>query len=192
MTFKLNVGEMHGKPETYSPLLDSLAQGPQSFTALNAVFGGGARISPSLIEAASLLIATSQVAVFALDNAVAQISSTSALNNQLLDRIRFADDYQVLASHLTGSGVPTSFIERLMLFVTQQHPNSELLELADAAFTIMQAQGRNMVKDGKRLESNDDNIGALAEQFAFLQQGKVAIWQQLGCIPNKLISPTLQ
>jgi SAM-dependent methyltransferase len=192
MTFKLNVGEMHGKHETYAPLLDALAQGPQSFTALNALFGGGARISPSLIEAASLLIASSQVAVFTLEKALSQVSSASALNNQLLDRIRFADDYQVLASHLTGSGVATTFIERLMLFVLQQHPNGELLELAEAAFTVMQAQGRNMVKDGKRLELKQDNIGALAEQFALLQQGKLAIWQQLGCIPNKLISPTLQ
>lgn len=180
--FKLNVGEMHGKPETYAPLFDRLAQGPQSFTDLNQLFGGGGRVHPSLIEAASLLIATGQAAVYTLDKSLIAPTSAHALNHHLLDRVRFADDYQVLASHLTGSGVATNFIERLFLFVLQNKPQGELLELAEAGFMIMQTLGRNMIKDGKKLDSAEDNIGALAEQFAFLQQGKVAVWQKLGCI----------
>lgn len=182
MAFKLNVGEMHGKPETYAPLFDRLAQGPQSFVQLNTLFGGGGRMSPSLIEAASLLIATGQAAVFALDKPHAEATSAQTLNAQLLDRVRFADDYQVLASQLTGSGVATNFIERLFLLVLKANPQAELLELAAAGFTIMQTLGRNMIKDGVKLESVEDNIGALAEQFALLQQAKIGVWRQLGCI----------
>lgn len=181
MAFKLNVGEMHGKPETYTPLFNRLAEGPQSFTNLNLPFNSPL-ISPSLIEAASLLIATGQAAVYSVDKQHGVATSAQALNQQLLQRVRFADDYQVLASQLTGSGVATNFIERLFLFVLQSKPQGELLELAQEGFAIMQTLGRNMIKDGKKLESAEDNIGALAEQFAFLQQGKVKVWQQLGCI----------
>jgi endonuclease YncB( thermonuclease family) len=46
----------------------------------------------------------------------------------------------------------------------------------------MQTLGRNMIKDGVKLESVEDNIGALAEQFALLQQAKIGVWRQLGCI----------
>ncbi len=182
MAFKLNVGEMQGRPETYAPLFDRLAEGPQTFVELNNLFGGGGRMSPSLIEAASLLIATGQVAVYALDKPPAAAVSALSLNQQLLDRVRFADDYQVLAAHLTGSGVATNFIERLFLSVLNAQPEADSTTLATAGFGIMQILGRNMIKDGKNLETAEENITALAEQFALLQQGKVAVWQQLGCI----------
>ena len=82
---------------------------------------------PSLIEAASLLIATGQAAVYTLDKSLIAPTSAHALNHHLLDRVRFADDYQVLASHLTGSGVATNFIERLFLFVLQNKPQGNCL-----------------------------------------------------------------
>lgn len=187
LAFKLNVGEMQGKPETYTPLLDALAKGPQTFAQLNELFGGGARISASLVEAASLLIATQQVAVYSLDSAQTSTPSVTALNNQLLDRVRFGDDFQVLCSKLTGSAVTTTFIERLLLLVWQQNPKGELLELAESGYAIMQGLGRGMAKDGKNLESKQDNIGALAEQFALLLRQKMPIWQQHGCAePSKV------
>jgi SAM-dependent methyltransferase len=91
-----------------------------------------------------------------------------ALNRHLCERARGSGDILYLASPVTGGGVPVSRFHQLFLLASQLGKKSEA-EQAAFAWALISKQGQRVVKDGKALESPEDNMAELtgiAHRFA--------------------------
>jgi len=87
------------------------------------------------------------------------------LNRYLLQRARSNADIAFLASSVLGGGVPVARFQQLFLLGMQQGKQSAA-ELASFAWTFN--QGQRIIKDGKALDSAEENIAELekvAQQF---------------------------
>jgi hypothetical protein len=90
------------------------------------------------------------------------------LNRYILRRSRTSADINFLASPVTGGGVLVTRFEQLFLLGREEGKNAPR-EQAEFAWRLMDAQGQRLVKEGKTLETREDNLdelAAMAEEFA--------------------------
>jgi len=91
-----------------------------------------------------------------------------ALNRYLCERARSVGDIQFLASPVIGGAVSVPRFHQVFILALQLGKTSEA-EQAAFAWELLSAQGQRVSKDGKALESPDENIAELtisARQFA--------------------------
>jgi hypothetical protein len=81
----------------------------------------------------------------------------------MLDKARSTGELTVLASPVTGGGIPVSrFYQLFLLARTQGRESAE--ELGRFAWDLMAAQGQFVVKDGKPIETPEENLAELTRQ----------------------------
>lgn len=158
-------GEATLQEAVYRPLLDALAgnhYAPKTLRELTAAL-------PSLqeaqvLEALTVLIGTSAAAPCQSEAAARQVHKRcDALNRHLMERAQFSNDVEVLASPVLGGGVPVRRFQQLFLLARAQgRKNAQ--EWAQHTWQILDAQGQRIIKEGKTLESPDENLAELTRQ----------------------------
>ncbi len=158
-------GEATLQEAVYRPLLDALASNhcsPKTLRELTATL-------PSLqeaqvLEALTVLIGTSAAAPCQGEAAARQVHKRcDALNRHLMERAQFSNDVEVLASPVLGGGMTVRRFQQLFLLARAQGRKSAQ-EWAQHAWQILDAQGQRIIKEGKTLESPDDNLAELTRQ----------------------------
>src|ERR1700722_5954010 len=105
LEMQLTFGKITAREEMLNPILDALASRPHGFAELAALPAMKDKTLRQISQAASLLIATSQAAIYPMPPPTRTASKAHALNRVLADAMRHGDEFHVLASPLLGSGV---------------------------------------------------------------------------------------
>jgi SAM-dependent methyltransferase len=164
------LGEAKLQEQVYRPLIEVLAENdyaPKTVDQLAAHAQLKAMPMAQILQAILVLTGTAHVHP-AQETASASRSCCGALNRYLCERARSVGDIHFLASPVIGGGVFVPRFHQLFLLALQLGKKSEAEQ---AAFTwgLLSAQGQRGVKDGKVLETPEENIAELTEmarQFA--------------------------
>jgi SAM-dependent methyltransferase len=155
------LGEASLQEQIYRPLIEVLAENHYVPKKIEQIVTNGklkALAFPQVMQAILVLTGAGHV-----QPAQAAASSTRthcrALNRYLCEPSR-SGEIQVLASPVTGGGVHVPRFDQLFLLALQLGKKTEA-ELAAFAWELLSAQGQHVVKDGKALESPQENIAEL-------------------------------
>jgi SAM-dependent methyltransferase len=89
--------------------------------------------------------------------------TAKAINTQLINNARGSSDVGCLASPITGGGVHVNRLQQLFLLSMQQGKKKPT-EWAKDTWLILSSQGQHLIKEGKKLETAEENIVELSEQ----------------------------
>jgi hypothetical protein len=155
--------------QVYRPLLEVLAEGNHKPKSLGQIVSHARLKSVShtqTTEAVLALTGTGHVCPARVPTSATH-AQCKALNRAICLRSRSASDINFLASPVVASGIPVNRVEQLFILAVEQREKSAV-ELAAYTWKILQTQGHRLVKDGKTLESAEQNIAHLttaAQQF---------------------------
>ena len=150
-TFQTKAGTITGNEQVYGAVCDALALRPHSLAELAALESLQGQSLQSLAEVAAMLVTCSQVVMYFRGEAQADSGGITAhrLNQAIAAQLRYGDDYRTLCCPLTGSGIETEFIDRLLFsLLTQDRGQPELAHLQAQAADAMARCGRRLLKDG--------------------------------------------
>ena len=165
--------------EIYEPIVDALRDN-QTCTILELE----QRVKTRGINFAQLLQAISiLIGVKALEPANDHTQSTVServhnLNQFIINNSRSNDDIKYLASPITGGGISTPRFEQLFLLAQSsglKNPN----EIGSYVCNILTSQGQKIIKDGKVLEKEEDNLSELTRQAKDFVDNRLSIFNSL-------------
>jgi SAM-dependent methyltransferase len=169
MKVKGGLGEATLQEQLYRPLIEALAENnyaPKKLDELSASANLKAMPIAQVLQAILVLAGAGHVHP-TQEPASASRTYCRALNRYLLECARSAGDIQFLASPVTGGGAPVPRLQQLFILALQFGTKSEA-EQAAFAWGLLSGQGQRVIKDGKTLESPEENIAELtnmARQF---------------------------
>jgi hypothetical protein len=168
-------GEVELQAATYDPILAILDQGPCTVRDLMndpAV----APLGDLRVQQAITILIGVNVAAPALPavNENARVKRTETLNTVFLDRARFSADHNFLASPVTGAGFQIERINQLILLAGRQKKDPVRF-----VWEIIAGQGQRLVKDGKAIESEADNLAELTARVATFEEKVLPVLKRL-------------
>lgn len=174
----LGEGTMHAA--VYGPILDVLADHQvKTLREIEQALKDQNMTFTQILQAAMVLTGSGALLAVQDDAAIASAKPhTDKLNAYLCDLARGSADINYLASPVTGGGVTVSRFFQLYLLARSQgktHPD----EWAAFAWSVLAAAGQRILKDGKPLESADDNLAELTAQANAFAEKMLPILQAL-------------
>ncbi|HXF46002.1 MAG TPA: class I SAM-dependent methyltransferase [Burkholderiaceae bacterium] len=160
LSVKTALGESRLHDDVYRPILDRLqAAGANGVTIaeLHESKGLKDRPRPATLEAAALLIAIGAAFPLIDERAVDARASTAALNRRIaqMNALGFGVDF--LASPVSRNG---HAVDRLTGYVLDAYRRGmrDPQTIAEAVWAILQRTDQRALKDGKRLETAEQNL----------------------------------
>jgi SAM-dependent methyltransferase len=163
------LGEGNMSETVYGPILDSLAdRKPRTIAEIErAVSGHGIRIS-QVVEALVVLSGAGTV-VATQDKAItgAARPHCDRINAHIMDAARGGGDIGYLASPVTGGAIGVVRFRQLFLLAIKSG-RKQPEDWARFTWDILNAQNQRLMKEGRALESAEENIAELvSEAHAF-------------------------
>ncbi len=167
VSLKVNgaLGEATMQEAVYKPLLDALADHkPQTLAQLEQALQGQNITFAQLAQAVMILAATGTLAAVQDDTTTAKAKKHSdKLNTHLMLKARSSADTAYLASPVTGGGVTVNRFQQLFVMALQQgKKNPE--DWAAFVANILAMQSQKIIKDGKPLETAEEQLAELTTQ----------------------------
>jgi methyltransferase-like protein len=117
-----------------------------------------------ILEVMLLLSAKSYVQICQDDPVIKKVRhQTDRLNSYLINRAKDNGEISFLASPVTGGGVSITRFDQLFLLALRQG-NKLPSDMANFVWKILKSQGQLLVKEGKTLENEADNLKELSQQ----------------------------
>jgi SAM-dependent methyltransferase len=156
------LGEANLNKGVYVPLLDLMADHQiRSLGEIEAKLNGKVT-SAQLIQAVTVLAGAGHLSAVQAD--VVKASKTAkAINTHLMHKARGSNDVGYLASPVTGGGVAVNRFQQLFLYFVLQG-KKQPADWAKDAWVILSAQGQRLLKEGKTLETAEENLAELTAQ----------------------------
>lgn len=176
MTVTGALGEANLQPEVYTPLLDGFAKpaanGRPAAIALRQLLAdhpeiaalGWARIQQAIL----VLVGANHLQPCPPDakGEAARRDSTRRFNAAVLEKARYSADLNYLASPVTGGGLAVDRFQQLFLLALANKEKDP----ADFVWRLLAAQGQRLVKEGKTLESAEDNLAELRLRYTSFEK----------------------
>jgi SAM-dependent methyltransferase len=157
------LGEATLQESIYTPILDALSDyRPKT---LGEISKGLKDFKLSQLLQAVLILAGSGHLVSVQDDTEINGAKkhTDKLNSHIMQRARMSGELLYLASPVSGGGIQVGrFVQLFLLSISQGKKKPE--EWAQFVWQTLVTQGQKIVKDGKTLESEQENLGELTEQ----------------------------
>ena len=161
------LGEASLSEGIYTPILDLLADyKSRSLGEVEALLKDKVNFA-QLTQAVTLLSGAGHLSAVQADSAKAAKTS-KAINTHLMHKARGSNELAYLASPVTGGGVAINRFHQLFL-LSQQQAKKQPADWAKDAWAILSAQGQRLLKEGKTLETAEENLAELtaqAQEFA--------------------------
>jgi SAM-dependent methyltransferase len=160
-----NVGEVTLQEAVYKPMLDLLTDHkPKSLGQIEQALKEAGINFGQIQQAVMVLSATGAIQAVQDDAVIAKAKKTcERINNHLMLKARASNELGYLASPVTGGGVSVPRFQQLFLLARQQG-HKQPADWAQFVWAILSAQGQLLVKEGKALDSVEDNIAELTAQ----------------------------
>ena len=160
-----SLGEAMLQEKIYRPLLEAFAESamhPRNWgRSLPTLLPNGQFRFRTIDRSESLVLTGTGHLCPAQSSSGPTRSNTKALNRHLCSGARGTGNVAYLASPVTGSGIPVSRVEQLFLLAMQQGKKT-IAEQTAFVWNVLSSQGQRMVKDGKTLDTPEENMGELA------------------------------
>ena len=159
------LGQRELSPAVYNPILDALGDHqPRTIGEIERALSGAEMQLPGIYEAIVVLAGKGDLAMVQDDESQAAARvHTDRINLRLCDKARGTGELAILASPVTGGGVTVPRFQQLFLLARTEGRESED-ELARFAWDLLAAQNHRVVKDGKTLETPEENLAELARE----------------------------
>jgi hypothetical protein len=174
------LGEATMATAVYDPLLDLLADHrPKSLEQLEQAVRDKGMNFAQLTEALTILTGAGHLAVVQDEQAIARSRKhTDRLNAALIGKSRGSGDIAYLASPVTGGGIGVTRFQQLFLLALGQGKRQPA-EWAALAWEILAGQGQKLIKEGKPLETPEENLAELSAQAATFAEKQVPLLKAL-------------
>ena len=103
---------------------------------------------------------------------------TDPLNSYLKNRARGSGDVSFLASPVTGGGIAVGRFQQLFMLALEAGKKGAP-ELGAYAWEILGGQGQRIIKDGKTLETAEENLAELSLQAKDFMEGALPAFKAL-------------
>lgn len=169
LKFPTPLGEVQLSEEIYRPILEFLQEDsyrPKSFNEylkLNPSKNAG-----GLLEVVIVLVNGNHIMPCQSEEAIKFVKkSCERLNAHICERTKFEDAINFLASPVIGGGVNVNRFQQI--FLSQYKAGDKTAaKIAESAWKLFSRQGLKLIRDGKTLETPEENISytkKLAETF---------------------------
>ena len=102
--------------------------------------------------------------------------STHRFNRAVMELARDSNDFQALASPITGGGIAVDRFDQLFLLARQnKHPDPPA-----QVWQILNGLGQRLIRDGKPIDSPEENRAELETRYAAFLENRVPVLEQLG------------
>jgi hypothetical protein len=139
-------------------------------------------VNYSMVLQAVVVLTGAGHLLLAQDDAVAAKArkTTDKLNAHLMHKARGSADVAYLGSPLTGGGISVGRFSQLFLLARNSAKNGgQPADWAQFTWNILSAQGQRLLKEGKTLESAEDNLAELQAQATVFAQKQLPILKAL-------------
>lgn len=175
-----SLGEATMQNGVYEPILDFLSgHGCSSLSEIEQAVSGKATLA-QILQAVIVLVGNGSLAVvqdrIGFEKTKVQCEK---LNSHLIDKSRGMGEIGFLASPMIGGGVPVGRFQQLFLLAIRQGKQNPS-DWAFVAWEYLSKQGQRIVKEGKRLESAEENLAELSTQAIEFAEKRLPILRALG------------
>jgi methyltransferase-like protein len=176
------IGEAQLTEAIYTPILDCLSDHQiKSASQIDAYLQSKNQnlVLSQLIEAMLLLNAKGYVAVVQDETSISKARRQSdKLNSYFLNKARGDSDVGFLASPVTGGGCAVGRFQQLFLLAMKSGKKNPQ-DLAQFVWQFLKLQGQLILKDGKKLETEEENLAELLYQAQEFSQKQLPILKAL-------------
>ena len=160
-----SLGEANMSEAIYAPILDLMSDHKtRSIEEIASKVKDKSVNFSQVVQAAMVLVGAGHIASVQSESQVAKAKQASAkLNETLIDRSRFSSEITFLASPVTGGGIAVNRFQQLFLFA-MRNGKKEPQDWASEVWSVLSTQNQRLLKEGKTLESAEDNIQELVNQ----------------------------
>lgn len=175
-----SLGEANMSEAVYAPILDVLSDHkPRTLGQIEQAVRGKEINFSQIVQAAVVLTGAGHLATAQEESVVGKAKKqTDKLNAHLCHKARGSGDVAFLASPVTGGGVAVSRFQQIFIAAIAQgkkQPN----EWAQMAWDLLAAQGQRIIKDGKAVESAEDNLAELQSQAKAFAEKRLPVLKAL-------------
>ena len=174
------LGQRELSPGAYNPVLDALGDHRcRTIGEVEQALSGTDMRLPAIYEAIVVLAGKGDLALVQEDEGqTAARVHTDRINLYMLDKARGDAELTSLASPVTGGGIIVSRFHQLFLLARTRGRNSAQ-ELAGFAWDLLAAQNQRVVKDGKPIETAEENLAELAREAREFIDLRLPVFQAL-------------
>ena len=183
MKVKGNLGEANLTSEIYDPLFSLLEKNPKiSVRDISKSLSGVAN-DTQILEAVAILLSKNSIAISMSDaEKKSAKQSTKRMNKYLVNEAISKNEVNYLVSPLTLTGIPLNKFEKLFLkALSEQHKTED--SIAQYVWNLLGPQGHRVVKEGKTLETAEENIEHLRQEAEKFLATKVELLKNLEVYP---------
>jgi len=182
--FHVGPGKVTGREEVYRPVINALAESPLTIGELNGLPELKGKNIGSILEICLLLIHSGQAHLTA-DGGKGKAPETARRFNQVVLKraIMGGANHAMLASPVIASGVGLNLVEMIAAQILMQQPTIQFNTLVNEAWKIMQSLGRKFIKDGKTLETEEENLNQLNDHLKNFLDKRLPLLKKLKVIP---------
>ncbi len=175
-----SLGEAEMSASVYTPILDSMADyKPKTLGQIEQDVKDKGIVFVQIMEAVMVLTSTGNLALVQNEAVISKAKKqTDKLNLYLCHKARGSHDITYLASPVTGGGVPVGRFEQLFL-LARQSGKKQPADWAQFVWPIFVAQGQKLVKEGKTLETVEENMAELTDQAITFSEKQLPILKAL-------------
>ena len=167
-----SLGEATMTETVYAPILDQLADHKaKTIGQIEQGVKNTGLAFVQIVQAVMVLTGGGHLAAVQEEAIVAKVKKqTDRLNAYLRQKARGSSDIGYLSSPVSGGGFPVNRFQQLFLTSIGQG-KKQPEELAQYAWQTIAAQGQKLVKEGRALETAEDNLAELnAQAQTFLEK----------------------
>jgi SAM-dependent methyltransferase len=160
-----SLGEASLSEAVYLPILDLMSDHKaRSLQEITAQVQDKSISFAQVVQAAMVLVGAGHIASVQSESQIAKAKyATAKLNEALIDKARFSAEITFLASPVTGGGIAVNRFQQLFL-LAMRNDKKQPQEWASEVWSVLAAQNQRLLKEGKTLESAEDNIQELVNQ----------------------------
>ena len=159
------LGEAELSANIYNPILDTLSDRKiKSIAQIEQTVGDKGVTLAQILQAVMVLCGSGRIAAVQDDADISKAKKqTDKLNQHICHLARGSNDVSFLASPVTGGGFPVSRFQQLFLLSIAQG-KKQASDWAQFSWQILASQGQKILKDGKTLETAEENLAELTSQ----------------------------
>jgi len=174
------LGEANMSEDVYNPILELLGDHrPKTIDQIEQVLKDKGIVFAQIMQAMMVLAGVGHLSAVQDDGVIAKAKKcTDKLNAYLINKARGSSDISYLASPVTGGGVSVNRFQQLFL-LAMSLGKKQPVEWAAMVWQILSTQGQKIVKEGKTLETAEENLAELTDQAKTFVEKQLPILKAL-------------
>ena len=174
------LGEANLNKESYEPMLELMADHQvRSIGEIAEKLKNKGLTFPQVVQASMVLAGAGHLAsVQTKEHIQVAKKSSEKLNAYILNLSKSSPEITYLASPLTAGGISVNRVEQLFMLAILQN-KKKTNEWAESAWKILAEQNQRVLKDGKPMESAEENLNELNRLALEFSAKRLPILKQL-------------